>query len=114
MGLLNSLGEEGRGGGGQRWQSVSWFSLPSARKRKDSHWRKKKDEKYFFSLELTEAFVTRRFAGSLRHLTIPRFTDCGWSELYPKYWSVFVDFFYSLVVGRPSGSFETAVSRKVS
>lgn len=113
MGLLNSLGEEGRGGGSTLAVGVLVFAALCT-KEEGQPLEKKKDEKYFFSLELTEAFVTRRFAGSLRHLTIPRFTDCGWSELYPKYWSVFVDFFYSLVVGRPSGSFETAVSRKVS
>lgn len=112
MGLLNSLGEEGRGGGNAGSRCLG-FRCPLHERGRIAI-REKKDEKCFFSLELTEAFVTRRFAGSLRHLTIPRFTDCGWSELHPKYWSVFVGFFYSLVVGRPSGSFETAVSRKVS
>ena len=37
------------------------------------------DDKCFFSSEMTDDFVTRRFARSYKHLTIPRFTD-WWSE----------------------------------
>ena len=83
MGLLNSLGEEGRGGGVNAGSRCLGFRCPLHERGRIAIRQKKKDEKYLFSLELTEAFVTRRFAGSLRHLTIPRFTDCGWSELYP-------------------------------
>ena len=36
----------------------------------------------FFSLEITESFVARRLARSQSHLTIPRFTDCGWLPAY--------------------------------
>ena len=33
------------------------------------------DDKCFFSADMTDGLVTRRFARSYRHFTIPRFTD---------------------------------------
>ena len=43
------------------------------------------DDKCFFASEITDGLVTRRFARSYRHFTIPRFTDRGWCESYAKY-----------------------------
>ena len=45
------------------------------------------DDKWFFSLMIVDGLVIRCLAGSYRHLTIPRFIDCGWCESKARYWS---------------------------
>ena len=69
-------------------------------------------DRCFFSWAVPDGLVMMRLARSCKHLTIPRFTDCGWCESYARYWSVCVGFLYTLVCSLPSGSLVTRVSRK--